>query len=55
MYWALKGTDPRNMIGKNALQDVYGWSTRGLIEYRIIFGPRPHLDLIKITKPGCMS
>jgi len=50
MYWALKGFDPYNRIGKRALQDVYSWSTRGLIKYRIIYGPQPHLDLIKIEK-----
>ena len=55
MYWALKGTDPYNRIGKHALQDVYSWSTRGLIEHKIIYGPKPHLDLIKITKPGFMT
>lgn len=50
MYWFIKSTDPYNRVGKHALQDVYGWAARGRIKYRIIYGRKNDLDVIRIDR-----
>jgi hypothetical protein len=48
IVWPLRSYNPRNMIGKRALQDIYAWADRGELNYDIVYGKQNDEDMIVV-------
>lgn len=50
IVWPIRSWDPYNKIGKYALQDVYEWRDRGLLEATAILGKTSDEDMIVVAE-----